>query len=168
MKIMKRLLSILILFLTVIACKKAPKLETKNSETKTTVVSTNNKLKQESEVKQNKLSENEQTIQEFLEQLKIAIKKNNSNRIESGLSFPFEHKSGGELIDSYNSFKEIKAGDGELFNKIEKANYLKDCNDEVENIKRYCISYFDDTVDITFYAVKKDNQFKLISMETPN
>jgi len=164
---MKKLLSILILFLTVIACKKAPKLETKNSETTTTVVSTNNKLKQESEVKQNKLPKNEQTIQEFLEQLKIAIKNNNSDYIESSLSFPFEHKSGGELVDNYNSYKEIKA-DSELFNKIEKANYIKYCNFEIENIKHYCMSYFDDKLDVTFYAVKKNNQFKLTSMETPN
>lgn len=163
---MKKLFSILILFLTIIACKKALKLETKNNET-TTVVSTNSQLKKVAEVQEKTLPKSEQTIQQFLEQLKIAIKDNNTNYIESCLSFPFEHKSGGELVDSYNSFKEIKA-DGELFNKIENANYLKDCNDEIEGIKHYCISYFDDTLDVTFYAVKKDNQFRLVRMETPN
>ena len=166
MQIMKKLLSILILFLTINACKKAQKLETKNNET-TIVVPTNSELEQGAEVQQKTSQKSEQTIQQFLEQLKIAVKNNNADYIEGCLSFPFEHKSGGELVDSYNSFKEIKAG-SKLFNKIEYANYLKDCNDEIENIKRYCISYFDDTIDVTFYAVKKDNQFRLVRMETPN
>ena len=103
-----------------------------------------------------------------MEELKIAVKNNNTEYIDNCLAFPFEHKSGGELVDSYNSFGEIKADNNELFNKIEDANYLKDCNDEIENIKYYCISYFDDTLDVTFYAVKKDNKFRLIRMETPN
>jgi hypothetical protein len=163
---MKKLLSILILFLIIIACKKAPKFEAKNNET-TTVVSTNSQLEQGTKVQKKTSPKSEQTIQQFLEKLKIAIKDNNTDYIESCLSFPFEHKSGGELVDSYNSFKEIKAN-GELFNKIENANYLKDCNYEIENIKHYCISYFDDTLDVTFYAVKKDNQFRLVRMETPN
>ena len=163
---MKKLLSISILFLIIIACKKAPKIEIKNNETNTTV-STNSQLEHGTGIQEKTSLNRKQTIQQFIEQLKIAVKDNNTDYIESCLSFPFEHKSGGELVDSYNSFKEITA-DGKLFNKIEHANYLKDCNSEIGNIKHYCIFYFDDTLDVTFYAVKKDNQFRLVRMETPN
>lgn len=166
MRIMKKPLSVLFLFLILICCKQAPKLEAKNNET-TTVVSTDKQLEKENEVQEKTLTKSAQTIEEFLKQLKIAFKNNNTKHIESFILFPFEHKSGGELVDSYNSLKEIKA-DNELFNKIENANYLKDCNDEIEKVKHYCISYFDDSLDVTFYAVKKDNQFRLVRMETPN
>ena len=81
--------------------------------------------------------------------------------------FPFELKSGGELVDSYSNYKQINTN-SELFNKIENANYLKDCNYEIEKVKHYCITYFDDKIDVTFYAIKKDNQFRLVIMETPN
>ena len=164
---MKKLLSILILLLSLVTCKEAPKLETKDNKT-STVLSTNNQLKQEAKVQGNITLKSEQTIHNFLKELKIAIENNNTEYIENCLAFPFEHKSGGELVDSYNSFKEIKADNNELFNKVAKANYLKDCNYEIENIKHYCVSYFDDALDVTFYAVKKDNKFRLIRMETPN
>ncbi|WP_159090605.1 hypothetical protein [Aquimarina aquimarini] len=164
---MKKLLSILILFLTLIACKQATKSEAKNDETTKAATKVNSQSENVVKTHQDNSLKIELTIQEFLKQLKVAIKNNDINYIENCISFPFEHKSGGELIDSYNNYKEIITG-SELFNKIEKANYFKDCNDEIKKVKYYCITYFDDILDVTFYAVKKNNQFRLVRMETPN
>ena len=165
MEKMKKLLSILMLFTALIACKQNHKPETK--ENKVTEVLTNVQSEKEAEITQDTSLRNEQTIQEFLKQLKTALKDNNINYIQNCISFPFEHKSGGELVDSYSSFKQIKAN-STLFNKIENANYLEDCNYEIEKVKHYCISYFDDTLDVSFYAIRKNNQFRLVKMETPN
>lgn len=164
---MKRLLKLFVLatFILLVNCKQKPKTQDKlqeiNSDTTQTVTKSIDGDKQE--ISQN----NEQTIEAFLKKIQTAIKNNDTNYIENSISFPFEHRSGGELVDNYNNYKEIQES-SELFNTITNANYVKECDDEINKIKYYCITYFDDVIDITFYAVKKDNQFKLLRMETPN
>lgn len=116
--------------------------------------------------KQETSKHTEQTVELFLKKLKVAIKNNDSSFIKNSISFPFEYKSGGELVDSYNNYQELK--ENKEFHTIIKANYTKSCDDEVNKTKHYCITYFDDTIDITFYAIKKENLFQLAKMETPN
>lgn len=146
------------MFLSVllITCRQATKSHDVTSEKKVT----SEKLKTD-----DKKKIKEQNIEEFLKQLQVAIKNNNIDYIENSILFPFEHKSGGELVDNYNSYNEIKTN--RQFNIIINARYVKGCNDEINKIKYYCITYFDDIIDITFYAIKKENQFKLVRMETP-
>ncbi|PKQ61185.1 hypothetical protein BZG01_19750 [Labilibaculum manganireducens] len=164
---MKKLLKlfVLALFVLMVNCKQKPKtqdeLQEINGDTAQTVTKSIDGDKQE--MSQN----NEQTIEAFLKKLQTAIKNNDTNYIENNVLFPFEHRSGGELVDNYNSYKEIQEN-SELFNTIMNASYVAECDDEINKIKYYCITYFDDEMDITFYAIKKNNQFKLLRMETPN
>lgn len=160
---MKKLLSLILITILFIACKQKTKDTSITLKQKKVIVekSTTQKLKSND----NKKVE-VQTIEEFLKQLQIAVKNNNINYLENNIVFPFEYKSGGELVDSYNSYRELNKNG--KFSIILKARYVKKCNEEIRNVKYYCITYFDNIIDVTFYVAKKNNVFKLIKMETPN
>lgn len=163
---MKRLLKLFVLvaFILLSNCKGKTKAQNKVQEIKAKTeepTGTNVTYKQEGLIK------DEETIESFLKKLKSAIKTSDIDFIENSILFPFEHKSGGELVDTYDNYQAIKAGSNK-FNTIIKAKYSKGCDNEIDEIKYYCINYFDDITDITFYVVKKNDGFKLVRMETPN
>lgn len=162
MKKMKKLFNLILLVIFLFSCKQNIKSSSRssiNGEITKKDTTQNLKTKDKKQVK-------EQTIEEFLKQVQIAVKNNNINYLENNILFPFEYKSGGELVDSYNNYEELMKN--RKFSIILKARYVKKCDDEIEDVKYYCISYFDKIIDVTFYATKKKDVFKLIRMETPN
>ena len=150
---MKKLLNFLFIIILLISCNQKKKLSLPS-------------LKQDTVNEFKTVNKQQQTIDSFLKKLQSAIKDNDINYIKNSISFPFEYKSGGELVNIYNNYEELMAN--KKFNLILKAHYIKGCNEKNGNIEYYCLSYFDEAVDITFYAKKENNLFKLIKMETPN
>jgi len=105
---------------------------------------------------------NEQTIEQYLKQLQLAVKGENTSIIEKSLRFPFRYNSGGEL-EIYENSSRLKVHPH--FKKIVEAKFEK-----IESDSLYSILYSNpDNEDffIYYYAIKKNDTFKLIKMEVP-
>ena len=160
---MKKLLSIIVLVIILIACKQNPKAggAIEGKKIKETIIKKQTKAVVE---------EKEQTIEEFLQQLQLAIKKNNMAIIKKSVSFPFEFKIGGEPF-IYNDMSELTK-DCPDFYEIDKAKFEK-LEGNFYNILYEEPGISEDPPEggrffIYYYAVKKGNTFKLVSMEKPH
>ena len=159
---MKKLLSIIVLVIMLIACKQNPKTSAvEGKKNKETIIK-----KQTEEV----VEEKEQTIEEFLQQLQLAIKNNDMVIIKKSVSFPFEFKIGGEPF-IYNNMSELTK-DCPDFYEIDKAKFEK-LEGNLYNILYEEPGVSEDPPEggrffIYYYAVKKGGSFKLVSMEKPH
>ncbi|WP_298314585.1 hypothetical protein [uncultured Aquimarina sp.] len=154
---MKRLLNLLIVVVTFIACKQTPKDDVATGEIKEQpekIIKETPKLTQQ---------EKEQTIEEFLEQLQVAVKNNDVTTIEKSLKFPFEFNWGGES-SFYNSYEEIRKDSG-------KFSYILEAKSIEREGDMFIITYQDpEDIEyfVSFIAIKEGDDFMLTTFMQPH
>ncbi len=159
---MKKLLSIILLTLLLIACKKEAKPTKSNISNRNKIIIKSDTLKRIKTINDKEVEK--QTIVVFLKRLQLAVKSNNIEIINKSIKFPLEFSSGGESI-FYNNYQEIKEdGSNEEFSKILEAKFIEKNNSfyKVRYQDPQSIDYF-----ITFYFIKSIDGFKLKSFSEP-
>jgi hypothetical protein len=167
---MKVLLSILVVVAMFVSCKQTPKTDTVVAE-EVNKSATESQLEKE-EIKTQETTQNkEQTIEEFLQQLQIAVKNDDIATIEKSIKFPFEFKSGGES-EFYKGLKELKNNYGK-FSEIINSRLMTD--EETKFLDKQENTFFliykeyeEDDYFIMYTIVREGKSFKLTVFEEPN
>ncbi len=154
---MKKLLSLLSILITLSSCNFTAEKVDNKEEIKKQPLSLIEKKKEVKQLEQKK------PIEQFLQQLKMAVKKDDVEFVENCLKFPFEFNSGGES-SFYDNYTEMK-DKCDRFSYILKAEVRKFEGGEFSFIYREpnVPDYF-----VVFYGIKEGNKFKLTGFSQPH
>ncbi|WP_438710335.1 hypothetical protein ACSTS3_15070 [Aquimarina muelleri] len=147
------------LFIMLIGCKHEGKKTEEFKETGKAAIEQSQEIEKNKKITQTK----NQSIDDFLTELQMAIENNDKTDIIKSVKIPFEFKSGGES-ELYESAERVIKNP--YFKKIIKAKFEK-----IEANNRYAILYQQPNVEdffIYYYAIKDGDGFKLTSMEMPH